>query len=80
MHPMDGTGVIDAPMFNAPGIDVQSQETASELKVFGHRIESLLATHERGGSCGVYQMQIARGLLGSLLDAIDEMGPVRSRA
>ncbi|MEI8256295.1 MAG: hypothetical protein WCJ30_11545 [Deltaproteobacteria bacterium] len=80
---MDGAGFVAASAFGARGTVVQSANLpaniASDLQAFGRRIESRLAALERSGSCGSYEMQIARALLGSLLDAIDEMGPVASR-
>ena len=81
---MDGTGSLVAPTLDALDTVMQGGSPlpaiTSDLKVFGHRMESLLTAIERGGACESYQMQIARALLGTLLDAIDDMAEVRSHA
>ncbi len=81
---MDGSGSLALPALDALGTGVPSQlsapDIASEMKGFGRRMESLLATLERSGSCESHKMMIARALLHSLLDAIDEMGQVSRRA
>ncbi len=83
---MEQTGSVVQSTFDASSALVPNDAMASmsridlEVKVLGQHMEGLLTAIERGGACESYQMQIARALLGSLIDAIEEMGQLGSRA
>ncbi|MEI8256833.1 MAG: hypothetical protein WCJ30_14255 [Deltaproteobacteria bacterium] len=71
----DTTGPsVTALRDDAPSID----EIESEAKVFAFHVEAMLSAVERQGTCQPYQTQVARALLGSLLEALDELRPPRN--
>ena len=58
-----------------PSVD----EVVFESHRFAARVESLLSSLEQGGAGDAYGIRITRALLGSLVESLNEMGPMSSR-